>query len=144
MSVCDLDALSRYLDGDMSLPGRRALEAHMTVCPPCSLELDTMRRLDTMVVSYGMVQEPIPLQTEREVLRKVQRRRRVKPIVRVARMMPAAVGTTVAAVLVLLSANLGILYHSHPVGNASALATATHRVVERQSAPLWKARRTTA
>jgi hypothetical protein len=59
-------------------------------------------------------------------------------------MMPAAVGSSIAAMLVLLSVNLGVLYRNAPDTGSAARARVTETALVKQSAALIKNRRSAA
>jgi len=124
MKNCDLLALSLYLDSELLLPERRALEKHLRECAPCREELRRLRQSDRALVSWGARREPIPLETERQILRSIERNRRRRPLATFSRMMPAALGSCVAAVLVLMSANFVRLDQPTPTATSTESPTA--------------------
>ncbi len=144
MTYCDLDALSRYLDGDMSLPVRRETESHLGACVSCQEELQQLQRVDGILLHFGGASIPVPSAARQRMAGAVQRRRRLAPLIAMSRMMPAAVGSSVAAVLVLLSVNMGILSHNRIAEQGNLAATPVLQHFAKQSAPLMKARRTSA
>jgi anti-sigma factor RsiW len=109
VNQCNSYGLSRYLDGELHLPDRRNLEAHLSVCHRCTEELQVLRRLDRELRAWGEKRRPIPVKSEMRILESVERRRPVSPVRALARMLPAAVGTSIAALLVLASVSWGSL-----------------------------------
>jgi anti-sigma factor RsiW len=107
---CSPYGLSRYLDGELRLPDRREIESHLKVCHHCADELEVLRRLDREVRLWSERRRPIPVQSEMRILETVERRRRARPVRALGRMIPAAVGSSIAALLVLVSVNWGSLY----------------------------------
>jgi len=144
MTACDLDALSRYLDGDMSLPIRREMDLHLQACESCREELQQLQRVDRILVDFGAASALVPPAAGQRMVGAVQRRRRLAPLITLSRMMPAAVGSSVAALLVLLSVNMGMLSHNRLGGHGNLAATPALQHFAKQSAPLIKARRTSA
>ena len=144
MNACDLDILSRYLDGDLSLPARRDMDRHLASCRDCAGELDALRRNDHMLWSWGLRRAQLPASVDQRIIRNVKKRRRLGPLVAVSRMMPAAVGTTVAALLVVVSVTLTGQY-SQRTGNVALPSPNTEqRAIMKQSKPLIHNRRTQA
>ena len=140
MTTCDAERLSRFLDGDLGTDEYREIASHLRTCSRCREELAALRHVDEVVWTWGAHREPIPLKTEARLLRSLQRRRRPHRLLSVSRMMPAALGTSVAALLVLVSTNLSPFYreNSRPVPE-SARVIASQSLKE-QSAPLVYAR----
>lgn len=120
MNDCNVDALSRYLDCEVAPSERRTLDAHLRDCQKCANEIDVLRRLDGLIGTWGGSSLPPSVHAEMRILDSVDRRRRLGPLGTVARLMPAALGSSIAAALVLLSANAGWLYQ-----NASPPGTPT-------------------
>lgn len=143
MAACDVDSLSRYLDGDLSPRERHQLALHLRACPACRAELALLRRLDGTIVAWGAHRAPVPDETERRIQESVNAQRKVSRFVAFSRMMPAAVGSSIAALLVLISANLGWLYQ--PASNLAQVDAAhVQRIVKSNSEPLQNARRLSA
>jgi predicted anti-sigma-YlaC factor YlaD len=140
--TCDTATLSRYLDSELTLPQRVDFEAHLAGCQPCRELLDEFQRLDVVLRDWGASREPIPLETERRIQASTVRRSRSRSILSAGRVMPAAVGTTMAALLVLTTVNLSSLIPSHQGANANA--GPPRKVLIAQSAPLVQARRVSA
>jgi anti-sigma factor RsiW len=113
MKHCDTPTLSRYLDGELSLSKQRAVEEHLDHCPECTRGLDELRTVDAVVMRWSKRREILPLQTEMRILEAVERRR-LKPVRAFSRLLPAALGSSIAALLIAVSANVGWLY-----GNAA-------------------------
>ncbi|MGI8968423.1 MAG: zf-HC2 domain-containing protein, partial [Chloroflexota bacterium] len=102
---CDFDLLSLYLEHGLTLPRRVRLEEHLRTCSTCRRELRELRRVDQVLSPWCALRSPVPASVENRVARSVRRRRRLKPLFALSRVMPAAVGTTAAALLVLVSVN---------------------------------------
>ncbi|MBV9281023.1 MAG: zf-HC2 domain-containing protein [Chloroflexi bacterium] len=137
MTPCDPGQLSLYLDGVMSPKDRARMEAHIARCPTCTREMEELQRLDRVLVEWGARRMRLPADTDGRIRRSVDGRRS-RPLRAVSRMMPAAVGTTVAAILVALGANLGWLYQSQSHLGPPAVAA---RSTISQSSPLVNAGR---
>jgi anti-sigma factor RsiW len=144
LTSCDVDLLSRYLDGELMLPQRVALEEHLRICAPCAREMADLRRADALVAALGESPRPIPIATEERIRRAAGRPHRLRPITSISRMMPAAVGSTVAAVLVVLSVNAGMLYRSSSPTPDTPTASQAATAIAKRSAALIKTRRTAA
>ncbi len=143
MTKCDAALLARYLDRELPLSDRLKVEGHLAGCDSCRRELQTLRKLDRVLRDWGARRTPIPVDTERRVLVSVMRKQRsIQPILAFGRVMPAAVGTTFAALLVLASVNLGP-YLGSSVASKQAVAP-SRSALEKVSAPLVKARRVSA
>jgi predicted anti-sigma-YlaC factor YlaD len=136
--------VSRYLDGDLTPAARSALEQHLRGCPTCREEVAVLRRMDRVVSAWGARRRPFPARTDARIAASIERRHRLRPILALGRMMPAAVGTFVAAVLVLMSANMGRLYQNGPGVTPMGYSGHVQRIIESQSKPLQNARRSTA
>lgn len=143
MTPCDLDLLSLYLDDSLTLPARVNLEGHIRNCGPCASELETLRGVDYLLASWGSVRNPIPAGTHARVVRSVGRKRRLGPVAALSRVMPAAVGTLIAALLVLVSVNLGSLYQNQ-AGVTVPVQTVNPRAIVERSSRLIQDRRTSA
>ena len=105
MKHCKPYGLSRYLDGELRLPDRRKIEAHLKACRHCTAELDVLRRLDREVRLWSERRRPIPVQSEMRILESVDRRHPARAVRALGRLMPAALGSSIAALLVLVSVN---------------------------------------
>ena len=143
MTRCDLHALSLYLDAELSLPARRALDEHLRICAVCGQELEKLRRLDHVLHEWGSGRTPVPHDAEARILGSVERRR-LRPLLAFSRMMPAAVGSGIAALLILMSANLGWIYQNNGGVVRTDRTMEVQRIIEKQSTPLQNARRTSA
>ncbi len=142
MTPCDVSVLSRYLDGDLTLPERRSVEVHVGTCAPCRSELDAMRHVDRIIAVWGSRREPLPDTTEARIRSSMAKRSKLSSILAFGRVLPAAVGSSVAALLVLTTINIGVL-------TSSSLATRqdpgpSRSLLEKRSAPLVNARRVSA
>ena len=133
MISCDHDILSLYLDGALTLPQRVHLESHLRVCEACARELEVMRRIDLVVESWGAIRTPVPAATNQRVLRSVERKRRLGPLGDIGRMVPAAFGTGIAALLVLVSVNAGIIAQTATPPPTTNVPTGASRVLIKQS-----------
>jgi anti-sigma factor RsiW len=140
---CDVERLSRYLDGDLALLERRLLDRHIAHCRWCASELDKLRANDRLLWSWGLRRMPIPPSLDGKITRDLGRKRRFGPLLAMSRMMPAALGTSVAALLVLVTANLGTPLQNH-APNAAAAQIASKRTVVKHSATLIMNRHTQA
>lgn len=141
---CDQATLSRYLDGDLTLPARRDLEHHLAGCDACRRDLAELRMVDELLGEWGSIQLPVSSVSDREVLSAVERRRRLAPLFALSRVTPAAVGSCIAAVLVFMTFNLAGIHQdrfAHPPGSQSATV---QTIIQKQSAPLLNARRGSA
>lgn len=145
MTCCDQDALSRYLDGELSLHERGQVNGHISTCETCAREVARLRAMDDMLRIWGAHRSPVPAAAERRIVETVRRRRgssTARRFLSASRMTPAAVGSSIAAVLVLLSVNMHGAYSSR---SASEIAWASQQSsIKRQAAPLLKARRSSA
>lgn len=113
---CDTAALSLYLDDELPPRDRAALARHLTTCNQCAAELAELSRADEVLVRLTRDFAPIPLSTEARIGESVERRlSRFR--FSLSNMVPAALGSTVAAVLVLVSANVGLLQKEQRVSN---------------------------
>ena len=143
MIACDPHLLSLYLDGELTLPARVSLEGHLSGCSSCRDELAALRRIDADIAAWGSRREPVPSDAESRVLHSVSRRRRFGPLLKLSSVTPAAVGTSIAALLLFVGANSGVL-SQRP--SATAVAPLRHSA-QRLQAPsdaLLKARRMSA
>lgn len=143
MNHYDTFTLSRYLDGDLPLPARRGVEQHVERCLACRRELDVLCRVDQLVGSWASEQQLIPVRTELRILSSVDRRRRLRPLISLSRMLPAAVGSSIAALLVVMSANGGWLYQTGARQGPPTAAPSVARIVAAQVPPRVHYRRFT-
>jgi anti-sigma factor RsiW len=137
---CNLDALSRYLDNELPLPQRVDLDRHLAECVRCARELEMYRHNDQVIRSWGRRVSIMPSRLEQRIVRDVGRRQRLGPLLALSRMMPAAVGTSAAALLVFVSATFGGLYANRGVAPQAA-ATPMKQTVVHQAARLIMNRR---
>jgi anti-sigma factor RsiW len=144
MKSCTPDVLSAYLDGALTLPARVRLEEHVKACTSCYRELDALRRVDELLAVWGARRAPMPITAEKRIITSVSRRRRLGPVLTLSRMMPAAVGSSVAAVLVVFGVNAGILFSNPAMTGTPVASPSTARVIVKQSQPLTDTRRTNA
>jgi anti-sigma factor RsiW len=143
VSGCDLDVLSLYLDGALTLPHRVQLETHLRSCPSCTRELQDMERMDLLLRSWGAIRAPVPTATHQRVMRSVDRKRRLGLLGAYGRMVPAAFGTAIAAMLVLVTVNTGFIAQNATPPTTS-VPSVTPRVLVSQSQRLISARRSSA
>ncbi len=145
MTCCELDTLSRYVDGDLPPLERGRVNEHLSDCGSCRREVARLRALDDMLRAWGAHRAPLPSASEQRITDTVRRRHRsstARKFLSASRMTPAAVGSSIAAVLVLLSVNMHAGYSSR---SASEIAWASQQSsIKRQAAPLLKARRSSA
>jgi anti-sigma factor RsiW len=137
MSACDNDALSRFVDGELSPERYRQVAYHLRECSRCRAQLVEMRKVTQILQRWGNVRVPVPVHTEQRVRGTVERRRRFAPLFALSRMTPAAVGSTIAALLVLVTVNLNGAY---PGVHTQAQTSADRKTLQQQSRPLLYAR----
>lgn len=142
MGRCRPETLTRVLDGGLSPADTLALEAHVRRCESCRTELDSLRRVDALVGALGQRERPFPARAGARIERTVERRRKLGPLLALSRMMPAAVGTSAAALLILVSVNIGVLYQSQTIPAAPGAASSPQ--VLQQSQKLSNNRRISA
>lgn len=142
MIRCDVSLLSRYLDAELTLPERRGVEVHLATCAACRSELEAIRRTDRMIRSWASRREPIPLATEERVLASSEKGGRLTSILALSRVMPAALGSSIAALLVLATVNAGMV--NTPSVASRQIPGPSRSVLEKRSAPLVNARRVSA
>lgn len=144
MSVCDYDLLSSHVDGALTLPARLELETHVRDCAGCQVELAALQRIDRVLSVWADTQTPMPRETRRRIVDSVERKRRLGRIGKVANIMPAAFGSSIAVLLVLAGVHSGALYQTpSAASNASAQPVAS-RSMPAQSAAVIRSRRTSA
>jgi anti-sigma factor RsiW len=145
MTCFDPAALSRYVDGELTPLERGQINGHLRGCATCAREVTRLREVDALLRAWGAQHAPLPLAADLRISQTVRRRRhasRLRTFLSVGRMSPAAVGSAIAAVLVLLSVNMRGAYSER---SASEIAWATQQSsVKRQAAPLLNARRSSA
>jgi predicted anti-sigma-YlaC factor YlaD len=144
MKICNFARLSQYVDGELTLPARLTLEEHLTECSTCRADVDRLRRVNRMLVTWGSQRDPLPSDTERRIFTSVDRKNASRHIAALNKMMPAAMGSGVAAILVLLSANLGLAGHSSPAAPVATTATSMRQIIKQQTAALQRERRSEA
>jgi|SRR5579884_60429 len=135
---CDPLNLSLYSDGELSPEDYREMTLHLKRCRSCRRELAEIRRVNHVVSSWGSVRQPIPLQTESRIRGSVDRRSRLSPLLRLSRLAPPAIGSSLAALLLLLTVNFGSVYQMAVPSSPSH--TQTWQQIKKQSAPLQLAR----
>lgn len=111
---------------------------HLQTCPDCRREVTDLKRVNQALYSWGAVRRPIPAATEHRVRVSIERRRKLAPLFRLARFSPPAVGSSVAALLLLLMVNLGPVYQSAAPPAVAKAQVAP--VIKRQAGPLQLAR----
>jgi hypothetical protein len=95
--------------------------------------------MNAILAAWGAMRVPFPAATQNRVNESVSRRKRWTPVFGLTRMMPAAVGTSVAALLVMVSVNAGILFQSQPALTASsAPSRAAARLQNSQRLKLYR------
>jgi anti-sigma factor RsiW len=127
-SACDALKVSMYLDGELPAHSRKDLLIHLRACPSCRDEFDTLRWTDRTLLEWASRQITVPQTTDTRVLRAIDNRRRFGPLAALNRVMPAAVGSSIAAVLVALTINAGLLYRSPPSATNVKTHTSQHAV----------------
>lgn len=139
---CDTELLSRFVDGEVQDGRAREVTQHLKTCASCRRELSELHRLNHVLYSWGSVRRPVPPSTERRIRSAIDRRRRFGAILRLTRFSPPAVGSSIAALLLLLAINVGPMYQS--AAPAQPTATRVAPVIKRQAEPLQLARRRAA
>lgn len=109
MKHYDAHTLSLYIDGELALPVSREVETHLRGCSTCTDELHDLRRMDRAIAVWARARSVRTPEADRRFWGVLDRRRGSHRILAISRMMPAAVGSSIAALLVLVSANLGVL-----------------------------------
>lgn len=143
MTHYDHQQLSLYLDGELPPAESVAVRQHVAACDVCGAELQSLHEVDHVLARFGTRQLPLPHATNARVHRSWQRRRSLGPLFALTRMMPAAVGTTAAALLLLASANLSASLRPQTAA-APIPDTRNARLLARQSQPLLLVRRSSA
>jgi anti-sigma factor RsiW len=141
-SPCRTETLSLYLDDGLTLPERHRVEEHLRSCARCREELDGLRRIDEILAAWARQSSPVPAGAATRMAGSVDRRRRLSPLVSLSRMVPAAVGSSIAALLVLVSVNAGLLYQGESASGPSS--TYQHPSFASQVRKLTDARRAAA
>lgn len=142
MTACDIHVLSRFVDGELPPPRFREVAEHVRDCRDCQRELHRLRHMNHVLWSWGSRRETIPAATEMRVQRSVERRRRLRPLFALSRMTPAAVGSSIAALLILVSVNLTPMYQN--AWQRPTRPTSTAPFIRHQSAQLRFNRGTSA
>jgi anti-sigma factor RsiW len=108
----DFDLISRYLDGEVAARTARWIEAHLAICMTCQREIELLRRLDRCIIRYGERTLAVPYRVEARILDDVAAHRRtlLSRFVAISRLAPAALGTMLAALLLFVGANIGLLH----------------------------------
>jgi anti-sigma factor RsiW len=135
---CNSDYLSLYVDGELPVSARVELEQHLSCCLGCAREVRSMRGHNRVLAQWGSRRQPLPPSTEAHIKDSLARRRRMSRIVSLSRVMPAAMGSCVAALLVLASANLGILTRPAPALQVPQSAPAPTKLVREQQGDLLR------
>jgi anti-sigma factor RsiW len=137
---CSVEALSQYIDGELTLPDTQRIRRHLAECSPCSQELEALQRGDRVVRAWALRSVRVPDSVERRISRDLHRRRAFVPLVALSKVMPAAVGTSAAALLVLVSVSLGVPY-ANRADNPGLSQQQVKKTVVKQSAQLIMNRR---
>jgi predicted anti-sigma-YlaC factor YlaD len=135
---CNADTLSRYADGELGLVENDRVSRHIDVCSSCRHEVEELQRVNQVLYAWGASRRPIPVATEQRVRSSLERRRRMTPLLRLARFSPPAVGSSIAALLLLLMVNVAPIYQEAAPVQPSATQVAP--VIKRQAGPLQLAR----
>jgi anti-sigma factor RsiW len=144
MQVCNTERLSIYVDGDLHLPERLALEHHLRVCHLCREEVGRLRHVNSVMIAWGAQRRYIPQRTETRIIASVERRSRMRRVAALSRMAPAVMGSGVAAVLVLLSANYGLTNRPTPTVQSTVSKATVQQIIKHQTDALQRVRRTQA
>ncbi|HZU12858.1 MAG TPA: zf-HC2 domain-containing protein [Chloroflexota bacterium] len=110
--VCDVVALSRYLDGELPPEQYRAVAEHVVACAPCRAELTALREINRLMVDWGSRNVPLPIDAANRTRAEIGRRARFPRLLALSRASSAAVGTAAAALLLMVTMNLAPLYQS--------------------------------
>jgi predicted anti-sigma-YlaC factor YlaD len=135
MTGCNANALSLFLEGALPVDEHREVADHLRNCAGCRAEMASLHHVDSVIRAWAANRTPIPSCTESRIYRTVDRRRKLRPLLALSRMMPAALGTSVAALLVLVTANLAPLYRGGAQSPTTAHIVAS-KALKTQSAPL--------
>lgn len=145
MTGCDSMLLSRLLDDDLTPEENVRLRAHVGACSHCARELESFKNVDAILRQWGAQRTPLPASADLRITETVRRRRgrnQLRSFFALGRMTPAAVGSTIAAVLVLLTVNM---HGAFPARTPTETAWARQQSsIKRQAAPLLTARRSSA
>jgi predicted anti-sigma-YlaC factor YlaD len=144
MKFCNSNLLSLYLDEELPLSQRVEVERHLTRCTLCRDELESMQRVDSLVQRWSKSRVPLPPETNARILKTVNSHRRLGWVLTFSRVMPAAVGSSIAALLVVASASQGWLYRNAAPQASPRPSAAVATIIKKQSAPLYEARATSA
>jgi anti-sigma factor RsiW len=128
--------LALFFDGALSPERHREVAEHLRGCVACREVLARLHQNDRTIAAWGSIRTPIPIATEARVHRSVEKRSRARPLLALGRMMPAALGTSVAAMLVLVTANLAPLYHGGVQSTRPSPQPLAAKMLRVQSAPL--------
>lgn len=137
MKSCDRADLSHFLDGELSPERYRVVAQHLRGCESCRAELNDLRHVTQVLQRWGSTRVPVPAHTEHRVHRTVERRRKLAPLFALSRVTPAAVGSTIAALLVLVTVNLNAPYQA---AHQQSQPTVAQKSLKKQSRPLLYAR----
>jgi len=143
VSVCNELLLSLYVDGEATLPQRRQVDLHIQQCASCRQALDDLTRINATLTEWGSRKRSVPVGADIRLARKLRRRRALRPILAVSKLTPAALGSAIAAVLVLASANSGLLLPKGSGGENIPYASVSSAIAS-QSSPLRNERRMSA
>jgi len=127
---CQLSTLSRYLDSDLEHAEWSRVNAHLRTCGDCSRELARLKDADEALIRWAGTFSPIPMQTNARIIQSVEKHH-TRSRFSLSSMVPAALGSTVAAFLVLISANVGLLQNEQPSTNRLPLPATTYHLQNR-------------
>lgn len=144
MTRCERQKLSQYLDGELPFPDAVSVRRHLAQCQRCQDEMKSLREVNQALAAWGAQQLPVPPRTDVRVRQSWERSHALSPVLSWAKMMPAAVGTSAAALLLLVTANIGSFLHTQQPTAPSVAAVENIRGLARQSRPLLLARRASA
>jgi anti-sigma factor RsiW len=144
IKACDHRALSRYVDGELVGEQRLEVDRHLRSCANCRNVLMQLRDMNALLLRWGSRRMPMSLEAEARIQASVVRRERRWSVLSISRMMPAAMGTCVAAVLVLLSANLGMIDRPTQEIQTPAAHPTVRQLIKKETDALRKERVTEA
>jgi predicted anti-sigma-YlaC factor YlaD len=136
MKGCKTDALSLFLEGGLSVAEHRDVAEHLRSCARCRQELAALRQVDRVVAAWGASRAAVPAHTEARIQRSVEKRHRFAPFLALSKMMPAALGTSMAALLVLVTVNLTPLYRGGVTQSPGTAHIVASKALKDRSAPL--------
>src|SRR5436305_1214186 len=113
MDHCDHQLLGAYLDGEVAVPMRLQIEAHLGQCEQCTNELEKIRSLSKLVGSYNV--SPLTVDELERIHNAVDDENRIR-LYRPAGLM----GLIAASILVISGTWLAALPAPAPAAQAKA------------------------